>query len=119
MKILYKSQKVEKQCQSLSAAKRLFGGDNRLALSLQAHINSLCQASTIKDIIVQKNLNFHSLHGKMKGCFAIDVLTHDNPWRIILVPLNEAEEEFDPCNIDEIASIVKIVEVKEVSHHYE
>ena len=40
-------------------------------------------------------------------------------WRIILQPLDEQENVFDPCNIDEIAAIVKIVEIREVSAHYE
>ena len=34
-------------------------------------------------------------------------------------PLDENEEPYDPCNIDEIAGVVRIVEVKEVSNHYE
>ena len=37
----------------------------------------------------------------------------------ILAPLDENEEPYDPCNIDEIAGVVRIVEVKEVSNHYE
>ena len=42
-----------------------------------------------------------------------------DPWRIIIQPLDENEEPYDPCNIDEIAGVVRIVEVKEVSNHYE
>lgn len=38
---------------------------------------------------------------------------------IIIQPLNEKKEPYDPCNIDEIAGVVRIVEVKEVSNHYE
>lgn len=41
------------------------------------------------------------------------------PWRIILQPLDDNGEPFVPCNIDEIASSVKIVEISEVSKHYE
>ena len=40
-------------------------------------------------------------------------------WRIILQPLDENKEVFDPCNMDEIASYVKIIEIIEVSAHYE
>ena len=39
--------------------------------------------------------------------------------RIIIQPLDENEEPYDPCNIDEIAGVVRIVEAKEVSNHYE
>lgn len=40
-------------------------------------------------------------------------------WRIILRPLNDDKRPFDPCNIDEIANVVEIVEIEEVSKHYE
>ena len=62
---------------------------------------------------------FHKLNGKLEGFFAIDVKTRRDKWRIILQPLNEEENVFDPCNIDEIAAVVKIVEIREVSAHYE
>ena len=32
---------------------------------------------------------------------------------------DEEENVFKPCNIDEIASIVRIIEIREVSAHYE
>lgn len=73
----------------------------------------------IKDIIVLPQFHFHSLHGNMEGMFAIDVKTRRDKWRIILCTLDENEEIFDPCHIDEIAAIVKIVKVTEVSAHYE
>ena len=73
----------------------------------------------IKDIIVMPTFRFHKLNGKMEGFFAIDVKTRRDKWRIILQPLNEEENVFDPCNIDEIAAVVKIVEIREVSAHYE
>ena len=55
----------------------------------------------------------------MKGFFAIDVKTRRDKWRIILQPLDEEERPFRPCNIDEIAAVVRIVEIREVSPHYE
>lgn len=54
-----------------------------------------------------------------EGYFAIDVKSRKDSWRIILRPLNDDKELFDPCNIDEIASVVEIVEIEEVSKHYE
>lgn len=38
----------------------------------------------------------------MDGFFAIDVKTRRDPWRIIIQPLDDNEEPYDPCNIDEI-----------------
>lgn len=119
MKIIYSNDKVKLQCTSLKAAVKLFGGDKALAVSLLSRINAIEQASVIKDIVMMPTFRFHNLKGKLKGLYAIDVKTIRNKWRIILQPLNEDEKEFNPCNIDEIMSVVKIVEIREVSAHYE
>ena len=94
-------------------------GTNALATSLFAWINALQQASIIKDIVVMPTFHFHKLNGDLEGYFAIDVKSRKDSWRIILQPLNEDEEPYVPCNIDEIAGVVRIVGVKEVSNHYE
>lgn len=88
-----------------------------------ARINALENAENIKDIIVQPTFHFHNLTNKkgrnLEGYFAIDVKSRKEMWRIILQPLNEEKQPYDPCNIDQIAGIVKIVEITEVSKHYE
>lgn len=123
MELEYASEKVRAQCTSVKAANKLFGGDASLTKSLLARINALSNADTIKDIIVQKNFRFHDLENKkgrnLEGYFAIDVKTIREPWRIILQPLNEEKLPYNPCNIDEIAGCVRIVEIMEVSKHYE
>ncbi len=119
MDIIYANDKVEKQCTNLKDAKKLFGGNDLLARSLFSRINALKSADVIKDIIVMPTFHFHKLEGQFDGYFAIDVKTRKEPWRIILQPLNDQKECYNPCNIDEIANIVKIVGVKEVSKHYE
>lgn len=40
-------------------------------------------------------------------------------WRIILEPLDDNKQPYDTCNIDEIAQVVRIVKILEVSKHYE
>ena len=40
--------------------------------------------------------HFHKLSGNMDGFFAIDVKTRRDPWRIIIQPLDENEEPYDP-----------------------
>lgn len=119
MKIVYSNKKVEQQCTSLKAATLLFGGDKKLALCLHSRINEIERAVFIKDLILLPPLRFHNLHGKLKHLFAIDVKTKKEKWRIVLRPLDKNEQVYNPCNIDEIASEVKIVEIKEVSEHYE
>ena len=123
MELEYASDKVKLQCTSMKAANRLFGGDAALTKSLLARVNALGNADNIKDIIIQPAFRFHDLRNKkgrdLEGYFAIDVKTRKEPWRIILQPLNKNKQPYDPCNIDEIAESVKIVEITEVSKHYE
>lgn len=123
MELIYATAKVEEQCTSVKAANKLFGGDTVLGRSLLARINALKQAETIKDIIVQPTYHFHKLENKrgrdLEGYFAIDVKSRREQWRIILQPLDTYKKPYVPCNIDEIAGIIKIVEITEVSKHYE
>ena len=119
MKLICKDSKVEKQCTNLKDARKLFGGNDALARSLLSRINSLENAEVIKDIILMPPFHFHKLEGDRMGYFAIDVKSRKEPWRIILRPLNEKKEPYEPCNIDEIAGCVQIVGIMEVSKHYE
>lgn len=119
MKINYANDKIRQQCTSLKAATKFFGGNKSYAVSLLSRINAIESAETIRDIIATPQFHFHNLHGKLEGLFAIDVKTRRDRWRIILRPLDENEEVFEPCHIDEIAAAVRIVEIVEVSAHYE
>lgn len=123
MELIYASEKIEGQCTSINAANKLFSGNKMLGVSLLSRINALKEADTIKDIIVQPAFHFHKLGNKkgknLEGYFAIDVKTRREQWRIILQPLDNNKVPFDSCNIDRIAEIVKIVEITEVSKHYE
>ena len=123
MEVVYATDKVENLCESLKAAKKFFNGNIVLANSLMARINALKQADTIKDIIVQPTFHFHKLLNKngrdLEGYFAIDVKSRREQWRIILEPLDENKEPYIPCKIDQIAESVRIVEITEVSKHYE
>ena len=123
MELVYASDKVRIQCTSVKAAKKLFGGNAELVKSLFARINALQMADTIMDIIVQPTFHFHKLGNmnrkNLEGFFAIDVKSRKEQWRVILQPLNENKEPFEPCQIDRISSYVRIVEITEVSKNYE
>lgn len=119
MKVKYASERVEQQCKSMKAATKLFGGNKSLALSLHSRINAMENAETIRDIIVMPQFHFHNLHGDMEGLFAIDVKSRRDKWRVVICPLDDKEEKFMPCHIDEVSGTVKIVEIEEVSPHYE
>ncbi|MCR5726121.1 MAG: hypothetical protein K6G24_01540 [Lachnospiraceae bacterium] len=123
MEIVYKDSETEEQCTSLKVAKKLFGGNDVLAKSLLSRINALQQADSIKDIIVQPTFHFHKLGNKgrkkLDGYYAIDVKSRRDPWRIVLEPLDEEKKPYTSCNIDEISQNVRVVEIMEVSKHYE
>ena len=123
MKVNYSTEKVKNLCEDLRIAKKFFNGNTLLANSLMARINALKQADTIKDIIAQPAFHFHKLINKngrdLEGYFAIDVKSRREQWRIIIEPLDENEQTYNPCNIDEIAENVRVVEIMEVSKHYE
>ncbi len=101
----------------------MFHGDDALSVSLLARINALEKANNLKDIVVQPTFHFHNLKNKkgrnLEGYFAIDVKSRKEKWRIILQPLDENKNPYTPCNIDQVAGIVKVVEISEVSNHYE
>ncbi len=123
MEIVFASKNIEEQCTELKAAKKLVGGNEKIALGILARVNALRQASALKDIIVQHQYRFHNLDNqhrrKLKGYFAIDATNRRCPWRIVIQPLDENKEPFDPCNIDEISGVVEVVGILEVSNHYE
>lgn len=55
----------------------------------------------------------------LRAFFQLMLNQEENSGGFILQPLNSDKEPYVPCNIDEIAGIVKIVEIAEVSKHYE
>ena len=123
MKIVYATKKVENVCKDRKIAKKFFDGNEQMVISLMARINALKQADTLNDIIVQPTFHFHKLLNKngrnLEGYYAIDVKSRKDKWRIILEPLDEDEKSFESKNIDEISKKVRIIEITEVSKHYE
>lgn len=117
MEIIFSNKQLEKLCTDLCKARKECG--DIISRNLLSRIQLLRAAETIEDVIKMPTLNFHGLKGKGKGTFAIDVKSRKDPWRILLEPLNENNERFKPCNIDEIASEVRKILIIKVSKHYE
>ena len=122
--MLYKNIKLERICTDLKEATKYFGGDKKMAESLLIKVSILKKLERIYDVIELSFFRFHKLINKgkykdLEGYFAIDVKTPKDRWRIILEPLDDNKNPFVPCNIDEISKIVRIIEIKEVSNHYE
>ena len=124
MQILYKDKKTEKICTVFKEASKYFGGDKKMAEALFDRMSLLRSLETIWYVTIFPNFRFHKLINKgknknLEGLFSIDVKTSKDKWRIIIEPLDDNYNPFVPCNIDEISKIVRIIEIKEVSNHYE
>ena len=76
MQLLYSNGKVQKQCTDLKTARKLFGGNSALAISLFARINAMQQANVIRDIVMMPTFHFHKLSGNMNGYFAMNLHPH-------------------------------------------
>lgn len=110
---------MNKSVQVKKPQKKLFGGQELLAINLLARINQLKNSVTLQDFLRATAYHFHPLRGKLDGFFALDIKSRKDKWRLILIPLNSNKEPFDPCHIDKIAPIVQIIKIMEVSPHYE
>lgn len=122
MKIIYANKTVEKQCTSIKEATKLFGGNAMMSRYLLGRIQDLKDAPVLSDFMKTNNPRFHNLHNQGKnqyeGLFAVDVKSKKDPWRLIIQPLDENEKPFNPCHIDKVAKIVRVIRVLEVSKHY-
>ena len=123
MELVYANDQVEKICTSKKAALKHFGGNNRLVLALFSKIQALEAADALYDLSILPSFHLHPLknkgRNKLKGYFAIDVKGRSNAWRLIFQPLDDHCEPFACANIDEIARVVRIVQIEQVSKHYE
>ena len=123
MKIIYKNDNVEQQCTREKEAKKLFGGDEKLATKLLGRVWSLECTTSLKEVGMNPIFHLHPLYNKkrkkLKGFFAIDVDGRKSKWRIILRPLDENEEPYIDYRIDEKSETIRTIEIAEVSKHYE
>ena len=60
MRLLFATEKLEKQCRKVSEATRLFGGDMQLAVKLLGRINVLEQAEVLRDMLFSDSFAFTS-----------------------------------------------------------
>lgn len=123
MELVYSDKKTQSVCTSKKAALKLFDGNKKLMSALLSTIQTLEAAVVLRDISQMPQYHLHPLKNKgrrkLKGYYAIDICGRREPWRIILQPLDSNHEVFDSTNIDEIAGIVRVVRIEQVSKHYE
>lgn len=112
MNITYKNKKTEKQCTDIKKAKKDFSEVE--AKKLLQRIAFIESAESLEDIKAFQSLNFHKLTGSRTGQYSIDINGRSSPYRLIL-----EFEGYDNTQIFSNASSIAIVQIEEVSKHYE
>ena len=97
MHILYRTNKLERQCTDAREARRDYGQE--MAVKLSQRIQELRAADSI-DMLVQFRIGrCHALIGDLDGCFAMDLA---QPYRLL----------FERAETDDEIHIVRIVAIK-------
>lgn len=112
MEVVYKTNKLENKCTKLVQAKRNY--PEKIAKKLMKLINFIDTADTLADIQNNDLLYFHALTGDKKGLYAMDIDGRRSSYRLIVT-----FDGFSNMEIFEQASSITIVQVEEVSNHYE
>jgi|SRR3990170_5771488 len=83
MVILFKTAKLEKECNNENLMVRRFG-TNRTRL-LKRRITELAAANVLEDLRNLPQTRCHELKGNLKGYLSVDL---DHPYRLIFEPAN-------------------------------
>lgn len=83
MVILFKTSKIEKECNDENIMIKRFG-TNRSKL-LKRRLTELAAANALEDLRKLPQVRCHELKGNLKGCLSVDL---DHPYRLIFEPAN-------------------------------
>ncbi|MDD2262328.1 MAG: hypothetical protein PHY13_04695 [Clostridia bacterium] len=78
----------------------------------------MINAVNLADVRAMRSYNLHKLEGNLKGKYSL-YLGKENGFRLIIVPLNCEHEQWTEKDFDKICMNTQIVEIQEVSKHYE
>ncbi|MCY7007596.1 addiction module toxin RelE [Fusobacterium simiae] len=111
MIIRYKDKKIQEICESERKAIKKF--NKVIAEKLMFSIEFLKNSNSLKDVADYHNFRLHELKYDRKGQFAID-LGKTTGYRLIIEPIT-VNKENETISYESI----NIVEIMEVSNHYE
>jgi proteic killer suppression protein len=103
-------------CTEYKTAKKKL--DNIVAEKLMSTINFIENADSLLDVANYLPFHFHELKGKRKGTYAID-LGRKSGYRVILEPQSKDGETIKDEKGFYQYQRIKIVQILEVSNHYE
>ena len=118
MQILYKNKNLKKICTNIQEAKKKYSG--KIPEKLISAINYISSAPSLNDVIEHYPFHFHDLKGVGKGLYVIDIGGRTSKYRLIFIPkMNDGTA----CTNEQIygsdAINIEIIQVEEVSNHYE
>lgn len=117
MDIKYKDSKTENLCKKDTAAKKFFE-DMKYYKHLQALLNYIKQAPTAADILAFKN--FHPTDFYIKDSFGLDIGGRRSKYRLIVALIDdEGKRVAKDAEFCKKCKQIKILEIEEVSKHYE
>ena len=115
MKILYKSQRAKEAF--CSEYKNIWHYPERVKVKLMFIESMITNFTCLMDLINYPSFRFHKLIGDRKGQWSIYV--GSTGYRVSLIPCDENEQEILSGDVLALAKVIKIVEIVEVTNHYE
>lgn len=112
MQVSYRNKRIEKQCTNLREAKKAYSA--KVANKLLKRVNFLIAAENLESVINYPIHHFHDLKGDQEGLYAIDIDGRRGSYRLLL-----SIEGFSKEQVFAAASKITIIEITEVSNHYE
>lgn len=112
MHIDYRNDKVREQCTNLRVAKKLV--QEKVAKKLLQMINFIDAADNLASIINNPTYHFHNLKGSKKGFYAMDIDGRRSSYRLVVKFTDYSNEQ-----IFSDATSIEVIEIEEVSNHYE
>lgn len=103
MKLIYKSNKLKKQCEDPRRAQKEYG--QNIGNRLTQRVGELQAATNLLDIKYNPSARLHRLKGDRSDEYAIDLV---HPFRLIIKPILEDEGDINKL---ETINVVRIEEV--------
>lgn len=111
MQIQYTNKTVEMQCTSLKRAKKDFS--DKIAQKLHKLINFIESADNLASVTAFPTYHFHDLKGNRDGQYALDIDGRHSSYRLIVCFNEDKETVFSKM------SSIEIIQIEEVSKHYD
>lgn len=112
MNIVFKTNKLENECKSITIATKAYGANN--ARKLIRRLYDIQAANTLADLSPLPPTRCHRLKEYKKRFLAIDL---EQPNRLILLPIDDDGNALD---LDKVSlSQISNVKIMEVSKHYD